>query len=187
MILILLLIATIAAYQGYEPFTSTKDQVVVFVEKQVAYVESKVRGVEGINPFSTDVEKYVNKSNDTVISRPKMDIYVIPPSSWIVGDWITKDLMTVKKWEGSDAKEISFYSDKTPWIINASYKTTSNIASRFYITASTPTKFEGLERIYSASLSPAGWFAILVDDKGSFKINIDASGCDWWVRVGVEP
>lgn len=95
------------------------------------------------------------------------------------------DLFTVQSWEGTQSKEIKYHADKAPWILNAKYNVTSQLSHAFEIRLSQKTKFEDIS--YGVPVHRLGQeFTALVDDSGDFTITIQASGVEWWVRVGTE-
>lgn len=162
-ILVLLLGCTIAAYQGVQPLASAKDKAVNWLDTQTSKItETK--------PTTTPAT---------------FDKYIIPPAG-VIGNWKVGNLRTVKQWEGTGSKELSYRADKTPWVLNAGYKVTSQISSKFSVYVSKPTQISGVEQILYAQETRDGISCILVQEKGNFKINIESSGANWWVRIGTE-
>lgn len=94
------------------------------------------------------------------------------------------ELRTIKRWEGEGEKEIRFKAEKSPWVVNGGYEATSQIASTFYVSVS--KKMNGFEVSPMPFTSKTGIQNILVEETGNFTIRIKASGCNWWIKVGIE-
>ena len=97
-------------------------------------------------------------------------------------------LKTINTWSGIGYKEIFFETAKAPWILNFGYKVTSSISSRIQVSIvdrryegqiSGPAQLMLMSKLVTAS-------GTVVDQAGSFKIIMDTSGVEWWVKVGVE-
>ena len=156
-VLILLFAGSTGAYAGYEPLAEAKDSV-------------------------SNVFKEANRD----IKVADRDNYFIPPASFI-GNWKQGYLFTVKEWEGKDSKDISFNIDKTPWVLNAGYNRTSQISVRFNIEVLKEVpELPGVNVGYMAHITRDGISAVTIEEKGKFTIHVDASGCEWWARVGTE-
>lgn len=96
------------------------------------------------------------------------------------------DLQTVKKWTGSSqSREINYHADKAPWILNAMFTQKSQLSSVYDVQLEQKTQIEGVTLTIPIQRH-VNEFSALVNDTGDFIIIIQASGVDWWVRVGTE-
>ena len=116
-----------------------------------------------------------------------VETYLVPPVG-IIGDWKKMDLKTIKVWKGNESKEFDFNADKTPWVLNADYVATSKISVNFSVNVWKDVK--GLPGVREGPLTQTtrtGFYAVTVEEKGKFTIEVKASGCNWWVKTGAEP
>jgi hypothetical protein len=100
----------------------------------------------------------------------------------MVGGYI-ENLYTIANWSGSGNKTMSFTSDETPMVLDFGYTPTSNIES------SMDVSYQGGNN--GAVLGSQGWYELLrngtpIEGTGSFNISVISSGCNWWVKIGVE-
>ena len=115
----------------------------------------------------------------------KLEMYVFAKPSQQVGGG--QSLWTVHRWQGSESKEIRFTPPKSPWIINAGFKPTSNIASKFDIRVwkeVMPDVRISADDVGAGTIG--GIYFYIIPDGTEHIIDIDASGGEWWVKVGVE-
>ena len=122
----------------------------------------------------------------TTAPAPKLEMYVFAKSGQRVGGG--QSLLTVKRWEGTESREIRFTPPKSPWIVNAEFKPTSKIASKFDIGVWKEVMPE--VRISADDVGAGtigGIYFYIIPDGTKHIIDIDASGGEWWVKVGVEP
>jgi hypothetical protein len=106
-----------------------------------------------------------------------LELYAIwPPGG-------TMMLETVGSWEGSDSRDIYFEADKSPWVINAGYRETSKISSSFQVAVQSEEAFRRGSHLANFLSQYNNTF----EGTGSFVIIVFASGCEWWLKVGVEP
>jgi len=97
----------------------------------------------------------------------------------------TLPLLTVQHWEGNSPREIKFNNTKSPWVINAGYTPTSAISTKFIVTVwkgniGTPVLEDRFGQFAGVSYA-------VIEETGTFTIQVQSSGCEWWVKVGVEP
>lgn len=93
-------------------------------------------------------------------------------------------LRTVEYWEGNNSKEIRYKATVAPWVVNGGYTPTSEIRSNFWVTV---WKEVGPFRETSMSFtSKSGVQSTVLEETGEFIIEIEATGSNWWVKVGVE-
>ncbi|GAJ07412.1 unnamed protein product, partial [marine sediment metagenome] len=164
-IIIALFASATAAYAGIEPMAGAKDKFITTFE-----------GIE-IKPEQRKADSI------EVVQR---HIYYIPPTG-VIGNWKQGNLVTVKEWKGTDSKDISFNADKTPWVLNAGYKATSQISVKFNIQVLKDIpELRDVELSFMTLTTRDGIRAATIEEKGRFTIQVDASGCEWWVRVGTE-
>lgn len=113
------------------------------------------------------------------------DMYYVPVSSDEYYKAERIRLNTVKSWQGTEMKEIRYNANKSPWVLNAGYKATSKLGSKFDVIIARETEMGfGLEVGYGSVFN--GVHSYVVEGAGEFLIGIDTSGCEWWARVGVE-
>jgi hypothetical protein len=85
---------------------------------------------------------------------------------------------------------------QSPWVINYKYDQTSNIGYEFYFNiwqGSTPPRLSeimpssgfGYENMSRGPLY--GVSNLVFYDTGTFNLDLKASGCKWWIKVGIEP
>jgi hypothetical protein len=86
--------------------------------------------------------------------------------------------------------------NQSPWVMNYKSKQTSNIGHEFYFDI-----WQGNERPRISEIMPSSGFGfrntdpgplydvynLIFYDTGKFTIDIVASGCEWWIKVGIEP
>lgn len=95
----------------------------------------------------------------------------------------TLELRTIAHWEGQGSKTMRFKATKAPWVINGVYKQTSKmITGTFQLTVYQ----SGDEYVTIPHEFRSGVQSLIMEDTGTFIIEVDSAGCDWWVRVGVE-
>ncbi|MDO8531035.1 MAG: hypothetical protein Q7T26_02540 [Dehalococcoidia bacterium] len=97
-------------------------------------------------------------------------------------------LRSVNRWSGTGYKELFFNTDKAPWVVNFDYKVTSSISSKvqvFIVDRKYEEQITGPAQrlLMSKSVTAPG---TIVNQAGSFKIIMDTSGVDWWIKVGIE-
>jgi hypothetical protein len=86
--------------------------------------------------------------------------------------------------------------NQSPWVMNYQSKQTSDIGYEFYFDI-----WQGNERPRINEIMPSSGFGfrntdrgplydvynLIFYDTGKFTIDIKASGCEWWIKVGIEP
>ena len=116
-----------------------------------------------------------------------VETYLVPPVG-IIGDWRQMELRTLKHWEGDESKEFDFNADKTPWVLNAGYKSTSKISTNFQVDVLKDVKgFPGVQVGPITQVTRTGLHGVTVEEKDRFTIKVTSSGCSWWVKIGIEP
>ena len=121
---------------------------------------------------------------------------VIAPStsSWVMEQYAVfgqssyENLYTMQSWSGTNDEVLSFSSNETPMVINFGYTPTSNIASSLDI------EYQGGNHsgaIVNATVGGLLWVPIfrngtIIEGTGAFKIKVTSSGCNWWIKIGVE-
>jgi hypothetical protein len=116
-----------------------------------------------------------------------VETYSSPPAG-AIGDWKQMDLKTIEVWEGNESKEFEFSANTTPWVLNAGYVATGNVSASFE--AHVWKDLEGYPGIRvgpTIRTNPAGISAVTMEELGKFTIEVRASGCNWWVKIGVKP
>jgi hypothetical protein len=95
------------------------------------------------------------------------------------------DLVTVKEWQDTKSRKITFNAQKAPWIFNVNFKRISSISTDYevQIYKKTDSNLSLLEHVHK---QPIDAFA-LIKDTGEYIIDIRVSGMEWEARVGVEP
>jgi hypothetical protein len=100
-------------------------------------------------------------------------------------------LETKGSWQGNTLQDLHFNATKSPWVLNSGYKITSQIESHFQINirlASETDPFATMRHIDWDRFENTGTGINLIGTTtGEFIIMVDSSGCEWWVKVGVEP
>lgn len=164
---VIILGSAVSAYAGVSPLSEVKGKVVAILQGIDEYEEIESGSQREKSEDSTVIlEEYLVKRG--MVERP-----------------VLINMRTVEHWTGKDAKRIKYKADKTPWVVNASYEPTSSIATSFYMRVmKTGGRFEVGMFYYSPRNSRLQ--TVLVEEKGEFTIDIQASGVEWWVKVGVE-
>jgi hypothetical protein len=117
------------------------------------------------------------------------EIYSNPNDIWNPPQFETMMLETKGSWEGNAPQTIHFYATQSPWVLNARYEITSQIESHFNINArlaSETDPFAAIRHIDKYWWN-SGWVTFVGTTTGDFIIAVDSSGCEWQVRIGVEP
>jgi len=100
------------------------------------------------------------------------------------------NLHTVKSWKGTTQKEIIYNATKAPWVINAGHTPTSVLGSQFEVNVWKPTEMHGIRVGALDSMGRWGTFdgrkCFAIEETGKFIIEIQASGCEWWLKIGIE-
>jgi ribosomal protein L37AE/L43A len=206
-----------AAYPMSVPMGETGETTIRFVVPDTLKISSAKLCYQGQEPYSygklTGGDKVAVYDWDLRKAVPKQEMYVI--AEFAQEDKYL-ELITLENWEGSSSRIIQFDLDHAPAVINYASKPTSKIASSFRVSVITqvvdPQEIAELKawqgwvtlmgarvweengKIYvawsgfEAVQGPlAGVRSIQVMKPGNVVIDVDASGCDWWVKVGVEP
>ena len=106
-------------------------------------------------------------------------------------------LRTIASWRGSECRAIKFDAGRSPWVVNCGCSGVSEIVKGFDVFVVEEATYEGLggQDIPASSALGAfvgmAWFAdddgcIVIPRAGCFVIVVEASGVEWWVRIGVE-
>ena len=114
------------------------------------------------------------------------DMYYVPLQSAEYRKAQLMRLETVKSWQGSEAKEIRYNAQKSPWVLNAGHKVISKLGSQFSVVVAKEAP-SGLRVSVGHGGSFGDVYSFIVEGAGEYIIIIAASGCEWWVKVGVEP
>lgn len=137
--------------------------------------------------MACDLEGFGENATDSAASEkglpPLIEKYVF--KTCYVCNWEEMELETVKEcnhWIGSSSKTMSYTANKSPWVVNAYYQKTSQIASSFNVIVT-----KGREIWFAELHRSSGTYSILVEERGSFTVEVESSGCKWKVKVGVEP
>ena len=143
---------------------------------------------------------------------PSKELYVI--AGFIEEDRYI-DLTTVETWRGSSSKTMKFSLKKAPAVVNYGSTQTSEIGVVFQVSVITEVTapheiaelntwknwlalwgaqvweeggktFVSWSGFHATVGSLAGVGSIQIMEPGEVTIDVSASGCDWWVKVGVE-
>lgn len=117
------------------------------------------------------------------------EIYQNPNDIWNPPQFETMMLETKGSWEGNASQIIHFNATKSPWVLNSDCRVTSQIESHFNINAwlAGDTDVFATIRYVSNYYNNNGCIRFVGTGTGDFIIAVDSSGCEWWVKVGVEP
>ena len=123
----------------------------------------------------------------TVITEPLED--------YIVADKHMR-LRTIANWQGSERIPIRFNASKSPWVVNWGYEKVSAIKTTFGIIVVDEADYDAMVARYGTAWglglfmldywAPDEYGSIIVPRARKFVIVVDASGSNWWVRIGVE-
>jgi hypothetical protein len=137
---------------------------------------------------SCEILKSSGESATDEIPFNMIESYAVPPNGF-KDNWEQIELKTIKLFEGNESTEYIFQADNTPWILNAGYEVTSKISSKFEVYVW--KDFEERSGI-TIGVGPitqttrTGLSAVMGEEKGNFTIQVKASGCRWWIKIGIE-
>jgi len=160
--------ATVGAFGGIKPLSAAKAEVVAWFQDLGSKIPTSEYPAEEEKPEEQPVELYWAAS-------------MMWPERTIM-------LKTIQYWEGNSPREIKFKATKAPWIVNGGYTPTSRITSSFNIMV---WKEEGSYRMGTFTFEHTwgpfkGVHGAIIEETGDFIIEVKATGCEWWVKVGVE-
>lgn len=90
----------------------------------------------------------------------------------------TMTLTTVATWTGTESRNMTFRPSKSPWVWNASYVATSNIAVTCDVSV-----WQQVASGIQLQVNTNGGNTVS-EANGAYIIKVQASGCRWTVRVG---
>lgn len=104
-------------------------------------------------------------------------------------------LNTIKSLRGNGSIREYITMNQSPWIVNYGWRQTSNIGYECSVDVwegkvgphSYAQSAGGLGFQNNAPNTLKGVYCIKVYKTGDFTIQVEASGCEWWVKVGIEP
>ena len=146
-------------------------------EGQEPYSYGKLSGGDKVAVYDWDLKKVVATSETLV------ETYVVYKGP-ITGSY-TMLLRTIQRFTGDGNRVLEFSTDKSPLVINYGYTETSNIKSTFDVAVQSDKG-----SIYPV-IGSNFWQVIMkngtvLEGVGRYRIEVTASGCDWWIKVGVE-
>lgn len=118
-----------------------------------------------------------------------------------IEDYIVADkhmqLRTIASWQGSERTPIRFKASNSPWVVNWGYEKVSAIKAIFDIVVVDEADYDAMVARYGTAWpwglvfthdywAPDKYGSIVVPRAGSFVIVVNASGVNWWVKVGIE-
>lgn len=127
--------------------------------------------------------------------KPKVEMYAIPSQGGSLNSFFPlpkvtfkyANLKTIDSWEGTGSRDIYISVGSNPVVINAAARPTSKLASHFSLDVTKPVpELRGIEENMNGYTINGSVRCFLINQDGNFKIKIDASGVDWWVKVGTE-
>jgi len=138
------------------------------------------------------VESWEQKDSDAEIPEEQREIeaYVVPFG--YMGRRIEyMRLTTISRWEGNESRTIKYTAPQSPWVVNARCTSTSQIGSKFEVYVwekeeIAPGVRQGAVDLTGRQGVYDGLTALVVEQSGEFIIEVQASGCEWWLKVGVE-
>jgi hypothetical protein len=116
-------------------------------------------------------------------------------------DYIVADkhmqLRTIANWQGSERIPIRFNAGKSPWVVNWGYEKISAIEATFDVVVVDEADYDAAIAQYGTAWPwgiafghdywvPDKYGSIVVPRVGKFVIMVNASGVNWWIKVGVE-
>lgn len=119
-----------------------------------------------------------------------------PLEDYIVADKHMR-LRTIANWQGSERTPIRFNASKSPWVVNWGCEKVSAIKTTFNIVVVDEADYDAMVARHGTAWEwglvfthdywmPDKYGSIIVPRAGKFVILVDASGLNWWVRIGVE-
>jgi len=105
--------------------------------------------------------------------------------TYLITDTVLGDrhlqLTTIASWQGTSSTTRKFTATKVPCVINYGYKPTSQIYSDVTVYAWKDNQ--------SRPASPSSDFSVYyipLEEEGTYTIEVDAVGAQWWLKIGVE-
>ncbi len=144
---------------------------------QEPYSYGKLSGVDKVVAYDWYLKK--------VVATPEtlVETYLVYKGP-LTGSYTTQ-LRTIQRWTGNGNRVLDFSADKSPVVINFGYTPTSRIKSSLDIS------FQGPAGSYYPQVGSNFWRVVMnngeiLEGTGRYVITVTASGCDWWIKVGVE-
>jgi hypothetical protein len=117
------------------------------------------------------------------LSTNSKDDYII--FKGILGGTQHVTLNTVYKWTGNTNKTLDFNATVSPSVINYGYNSTSKITSSFRVDIQ-GSKGSNYPPIGSEISEAIMYNGTPIEGLGQFRLIVSSSGCDWWIKIGVE-
>ena len=199
-------IALVCAFAGIEPLAGAKDEALSWAKGFGAKIGQESTSLPtGVSPQLEDESPPTSEP-----SPAKIELYVMASRE---DEYL--ELRTIEEWNGSSSRQIELDIEQAPAVINCGYESTSEISTTFVVYAMQELKSQqeiakaetskvlltmfGKELVYEngktfvsvmareARQGPlAGVYSITISESGKAVIDVRASGCDWWARMGVE-
>jgi hypothetical protein len=167
-----LLVATVFAFSGMGPLVTAKNGVAVWIQ---------------------GIGDRVGDEVQSVIAHPakKPQPVPVPTCEWAKGYPTesyraialsgpkTMALKTIQNWQGTESKTTQFTVDCVPCVINYGYTPVGTDEHKMFVS------------VYKADQSKTqvtNWGVdwVVIDEKGDYTLQIDASGVEWWLKIGVQ-
>jgi hypothetical protein len=132
---------------------------------------------------TADAENYADNEGHAGIGEK--ELYLVPT---MAASNQTMTLRTVKSWTGNRSIKIKYEATQSPWVVNCGYTPTSQIASTFSLfVCKEHGSYRECQATFQATWGPMrGTESVIIQETGDFTIDVEASGCEWWAKVGVE-
>jgi hypothetical protein len=117
------------------------------------------------------------------LSTNSIEDYII--FKGILGGTQHISLNTIYKWTGNNNKNLDFNANVSPSVINYGYTSKSNITSSFRVNiqGSKGSNYPPIGSDISETITNNG---TPIEGLGQFRLIIISSGCEWWIKIGVE-
>jgi hypothetical protein len=166
---------------GVQNSTVSDSRIVYRGEEPFSY--GLLFGGDKVVAYDWDLKKAIVA---TPIPSTNKELYHLPTGSL--------ELQTLGQWNGTGNKAISFSINKSPWVINYDFTTTSNIMSEITVTVCVKSEWEKRQSYSLGDIMSGLWIwadlghqkYILVPQQGEYIINIISTGVNWSIKAGAE-
>jgi hypothetical protein len=162
--------------------SSVSDTRIVYRGEE-PYSYGKITGGDKVAAYDWDLKKAIATAPTPSTNK---ELYRLPTGNL--------ELQTLGQWNGTGNKDISFSINKSPWVINYDFTTTSNIMSEITVTVCVKSEWEKRQSYSLGDIMSGLWIwadlghqkYILVPQQGEYIINIISTGVNWSIKAGAE-
>jgi hypothetical protein len=148
----------------------------------------------GIQPLASAKDDIANSISKVKLTSSNTSTSQQPNDSVVMNG---KALKVIQSWTGNEAKTVNFKTDKSPVIVVYGGTKTSQFGSTLYVYV------QGGSSGYYPDIGTTGWIDVnklgmgdtgfvgstqsgVLQGSGKFRLWINSTGCNWWVKVAIE-